>query len=658
MKLMLKLVLSLFFKFRYADLITSEGTILILNPQTAGLQCLSADGYFKLSFVDCVDASVATFDKIYMQDGFFHIKLTNNAYTNEDLCLELNDELIMVINYCNQEKRRQSFWLDENGKGSLKNVNNGRLCITPWYGSLRNMPCIKLNDDYRFKMYNFKHNNEALAVQRKFRKKYAPSRIEEIKQDIENLKRLRHGYGVFMRRSATFSDHDHDFSGLYRWNADTKMFQHFLDDRKVFRLNNETKLFEITILGGHPWEPLSEHAKSTPTKLSKYYFERYEIVELQMFDSSFCEAFDPCQNGGQCHNKPMGFTCSCNPLGLHFGPLCDSPTPCKLGKCKNHAECLDIFHTNGTVSFSCDCSNSPEGFSGLTCNECNGGQGRGIDGVCVSQNACFDIVKGCTSCDNENDPRVCKSCQDYHYFDATAGKCKENQCICINGVIDDICRIHNRFNCKSCDRGYVHRMIGDNRQCDACENNYEPNDRQTQCIPCLANYENLVVGGLCQLCPDHHVRAVDEDACRICANHTHRPIVGGTCELCPDSTPRRLPEDPNCLEVNCQLGHYANVTTNWLCQDCGLNNESSEDRRSCLHCPSHYFRQLHHDSCQPCPPHWHRTTSEGVCEICPYHNPIRFSDETACRAIDCPLYQYANLATGWQRLPYKSRSSC
>ena len=310
----------------YATLITPEGTINLLNPQSAALQCISIDSNYRINFVDCQDSSVSTFETVQADETYFQIRMTNNEYSNENLCFELDNAQTIVMDSCN-DRSEQLFSIDDS---ALKNQNSESLCVTPWYDKLRNMPCARLNERFQQKFYNFDDLDDALANQQSVKKALAPRPLVDASSadEIENLKLYRHGYLVLKKRvAAAFADDEVDYEGLYRWNHGAKRFEHFLDLRKSLYLSTETKQFEVSIPGLAP-ERMSESQVSEPTKLSKFYFERYELVELEFFDDEFCPAFEPCQNGAQCHSKRMGFTCSCNPDSLQFGPLCDQPTPC------------------------------------------------------------------------------------------------------------------------------------------------------------------------------------------------------------------------------------------------------------------------------------------------------------------------------------------
>ena len=524
------------------------------------------------------------------------------------------------------------------------------------------MPCAKLNKNYPEKFYNFVDMDEALAVQQRVKKILSSDKIDSgaAAEELRNLKEQRHGYLILKRRSGVaFSDDDINFDGLYRWNRGERKFQHFQDLRKVVFLNTETKQFELAIIGV-PGELMSESQLSHPTKLSKFYFQRYELIEFKFFDDKFCRSFDPCQNGAQCHDKPMGFSCSCNPESLQFGPLCDQPTPCADSPCKNNAACDNKFYANGTVGYECDCGTAPEGFFGPLCNDCDGGNGKGVEGVCIRFNACLDSIEHCIMCDNDNNPTICEACQGYRYVDSLTGRCAENRCICQNGVEGE-CPIHNKYNCESCDQGFVHRVLGENKRCDACSRNFEANSDQTDCVPCLVNFENQVPGGFCTVCPDHHVRTTDQDNCVACPEHSHRPNAAGGCELCPSSHPRRFSSDSACMAVNCPADQYANLATGWECQSCSQNWVPAGDQRSCVQCPKnfvssgancvgcslHYMREVHQSNCFYCGDHYYRLAATESCSRCSEPTPVRNANDVYCQSVNCPAGQYASSNTNW-----------
>ena len=132
--------------------------------------------------------------------------------------------------------------------------------------------------------------------------------------------------------------------------------------------------------------------------------------------------------------------------------------------------------------------------------------GVGVDGQCVRYNSCLDNIEHCDSCDNAYNPNKCKICKGHRYIDTLTDTCKENVCACHNGQLGD-CAIHNRFDCTSCDYGYAMKISGENKMCESCGLNEEPNDARTYCIPCSKNYEKAAGStGYCTKCPFHTVR--------------------------------------------------------------------------------------------------------------------------------------------------------
>jgi len=644
-----------------ADLITSEGTINVLNPQTAALQCIFIGANYQTSFVDCLDSDVSTFETIQVDETFFQIRLANNVYSNENICFEVNNEQVIIMKECNEQKVNQLFFLDES---TLKNKNSETLCVTPWYDRLRNMPCQRLNSRYREKYYNFDDMNEALAIQQRLKTNLntaSETTNAAASDEIENLKLLRHGYLILKKRvNAVFSDNDMDLEGLYRWNHGARRFEHFLDLRKALYLSTENKQFELGMTGIGTPERMDPD-NSEQTRLSKFYFQRYELVEFDFFDEKFCSSMLPCQNGGQCHDKPLGFSCACDPVSLQSGALCNQPTPCAEYPCKNNAACKNIFFTNGTASFECDCSTAPEDFSGPLCNDCPGG--RGVEGDCIRFNSCLDSVEYCAFCNNEVDPRECLSCQGFRYVDSLSGNCAENQCVCNNGQEGE-CPIHNRSNCETCDEGYIHVISGEDKRCDSCGRNFEANAEQTECGPCLQNFASEAAGGTCQICSDNHVRPYGQEYCEPCPEHSHRPTPSGGCAMCPESHPRRFAEEAECQEVSCPVGQYANSATAWECQSCPQNFEPASDQRSCVACQFNYVsngetsgtcqlcgvnysRELDQENCVYCGDNFFRNFEGASCAPCTEPTPARSTFQTDCQSVNCPDGQFANSDTNW-----------
>ena len=101
----LEIIFALF-GISYTNLITPEGTINLLNPQTAALECVHVNNNYKISFIDCHDSSVSTFEQVFTQDGFFQIKLTSNAHSNEDVCFEINVNAV-IMGRCDGERSYQ-----------------------------------------------------------------------------------------------------------------------------------------------------------------------------------------------------------------------------------------------------------------------------------------------------------------------------------------------------------------------------------------------------------------------------------------------------------------------------------------------------------------------------------------------------------------------
>ena len=149
------------------------------------------------------------------------------------------------------------------------------------------------------------------------------------------------------------------------------------------------------------------------TILEANYFTKYKIIETNM-EIDWCQTFSPCGAVNQCLKYKFGFKCRCNPSEPKFGPLCLTPTPCSRGPCMNNGHCENVFHSNGSATFICDCATSPPGFSGYNCNMCPGG--IGVEGKCVRYNSCLGLIANCATCDNTNNPNVCSTCYGHRYY--------------------------------------------------------------------------------------------------------------------------------------------------------------------------------------------------------------------------------------------------
>jgi len=369
-----------------------------------------------------------------------------------------------------------------------------------------------------------------------------------------------------------------------------KTFIHWLNPDMTIKINTVTKEFEVKYHDTAEIKMNKIHKDKT--QLSKYYFEKYELVDI-LTGTNFCDLLSPC-NGGQCHRKTLGFTCRCNPASERFGPLCDIPTPCTYKPCKNFGTCTNILHENGTGRAECDCSTAVIGFSGTYCNHCEGG--IGVEGECIRYNSCLDIVDHCIECDNQNNPSFCKTCAVGKHVDLFSNQCVGNECVCDNGIAGD-CLVHNGLNCESCFEGFILKAGGYNevsRWCEACPLNQEPDYSNSYCRPCEENYfTSQNEPGFCEECPVNTVRAVDDNSCTPCPEHYYRTTGLLQCEPCPEETPVRRDnaefKDDKCTVVDCEDYHYFNSLTG-TCKPCDVNKQPNPDKTNCIDCHEDHYR--------------------------------------------------------------------
>ncbi|XP_057309002.1 fibropellin-1-like isoform X3 [Hydractinia symbiolongicarpus] len=130
---------------------------------------------------------------------------------------------------------------------------------------------------------------------------------------------------------------------------------------------------------------------------------------------------NPCENGGTCHDRDIGFVCNC--AGGFVGHKCEEMNPCFYSPCKNDGRCNYI----GGGEYDCACSGS---FTGRHCedhNPCYPNPCR-YGGAChVHENTfqcgCKNRYKG-DYCEVDR----CASCDDHAY-------CDDGACHCHTGYI-------------------------------------------------------------------------------------------------------------------------------------------------------------------------------------------------------------------------------
>ena len=250
--------------------------------------------------------------------------------------------------------------------------------------------------------------------------------------------------------TVVFTSQDINYEGIYVLDPNKHEFANQRNPDMKMKISQDSSSFEITLANLASKVVMNKNAK-IQTILEPNYFENYKIIDFNMV-TNWCQTFSPCGTVNQCIQNKFGFKCRCNPSEQKFGPLCVTPTPCSHGPCKNNGHCENIFHSNGSASFQCDCATSPPGFHGYNCNLCNGG--IGVEGECVRYNSCLGTVANCATCENSINPNICATCFGHRYYDSASNLCKDNVCICENGILGD-CPIHNRYDCKSCDYGFV-----------------------------------------------------------------------------------------------------------------------------------------------------------------------------------------------------------
>ena len=172
-------------------------------------------------------------------------------------------------------------------------------------------------------------------------------------------------------------------------------------------------------------------------------------------------------------------------------------------------------------------------------------------------------------------------------YDLASNECKENVCICDNGNLGD-CPIHNRYDCASCDYGFVRTITGENIKCERCGFNQEPNPLQTDCVPCSKNHVKPAhQDGFCDICPAHHTREIDQDECTICVDHSTRHNLFSSCAECPSDNPRRRLSDPECTRTDCPADKYNNLYTDYYCEKCPYTKVPNSAQTDCM-CPEGY----------------------------------------------------------------------
>ena len=205
-------------------------------------------------------------------------------------------------------------------------------------------------------------------------------------------------------------------------------------------------------------------------------------------------------------------------------------------------------------------------------------------------NLCLETVEHCDACDNLYNPSRCAACKENRYPDPTTNSCKSNVCNCSHGRLGE-CLIHNRHDCASCYRGYVLTVVGENRMCEACGLNEEPNASRSGCIPCSKNFQKAAgQSGYCDNCPDNTVRN-GEDSCIPCDEHHFRTDIYGDCEPCPTNAPRRFENEDRCTMPSCPEGQYSNSETDYACRNCGYNQEPNASQTGCIACQRGFSSQ-------------------------------------------------------------------
>ena len=131
--------------------------------------------------------------------------------------------------------------------------------------------------------------------------------------------------------------------------------------------------FSIFMFSNLIWPSINKDCKSQRPILSRGYQLRYDIEDNQGFNqwhltfsgdpNTACTKIDwcgssPCQNGGNCIDNNVTFSCSCQPG--YQGSLCEEDIKeCETAPCMNQGTCIE---RNGT--FSCQC---PTGWTGNVC---------------------------------------------------------------------------------------------------------------------------------------------------------------------------------------------------------------------------------------------------------------------------------------------------
>jgi len=378
----------------------------------------------------------------------FQISLVNNDVDNTNYCMDVDDYTVK-IDQC-REVDTQLFAINSDKKVGSKRFDN--LCLFPVSKSLRLQPCDPINSLFKGKFLNFESDQEITKnkelLETALANEKGPPGIEE---SIKDLKAKGSTFFVIQRAAtAVFNSQEINFEGVYVLNQNNQEFANERNPNMKMKINQASSSFEITLDNLASKLVMNENVKVN-TILEANYFKKYKIVDYNM-ELNWCQTFAPCGAVNQCNKYKFGFKCRCNPSEPTFGPLCLTPTPCSHGPCRNNGRCMNIFHPDGNATFKCDCSTSPPGFRGYNCNICEGG--IGVDGKCVKYNSCLANVANCATCDNESNPNICDTCFANRYYDPASNLCKDNVCVCNNGVLGD-CLINNKYACASCDHGYV-----------------------------------------------------------------------------------------------------------------------------------------------------------------------------------------------------------